>query len=280
MSNECGGWHPESGEVLEPSEVRKAFGPTAGKSIPAYPDYSRLQRYPDRGAASDPVYLSRLACGHFLVSSPTLVKAAEVRSEERTPLEFARMTYQLLLERAHDGEDVDPADVARAQAAIMLEERAAAGRRERQEAARAKAEQEHRASLEGPAQEQLTESQANLQAARDEAFQAIMALLDAVDEDDAAHDQVLATLTGAGFPLDEVRPPANGYLQRTRVGGQDFPYWPKAEHLIGVLQAVHYSRQRGAFISLNGRDLMRVPAPIADGPRVSAEAQEAAAHLT
>lgn len=275
MSGECP-WHPEAGELMEPGDIRKAFGPTAGKTIPLYPDYSRVKRYPGSGPADDAVFLSRLSCGHFLVSSPTLIEAAEVKSEEKTGLEFARMAYRLLLQRAHDGEDVDPADLARAQAAITVQEKAAEGRRERQEAAKTKAEQERREALEGPAREQLAESQTNLQSACDDAFTALFALLDAVDDDAAAHDAVRAALTGAGVPLEQVVPPVRGYVQSTRVGDDDFVYFSKAEWLISLLQAIQYSRHRNSFVSVNGGRELRVPAPIAQGPRVSEEAREAA----
>lgn len=207
------------------------------------------------------------------MTSPTTIAAAEKKAHAEaykpTSLEAARFTYNHLLQAAHDGQEITAADVAQAQAAILVEERAEAGRKERAEAARIKAERELRETLEGPVRDELAESRANVQEARDHAYRALMALLDAVDEDMEAHDNAVATLVAGGFDPAEART-ASGYVQSTRVAGKSFPYFPKAEHLIAVLHAVQYSRHRNAFTSTNGRDLGRnLPIPIAGGPRVS-----------
>lgn len=263
MSGACDR-HPE-GVIMQPSEMVEAFGPTAGKLVPRYPGLSRLERE----GSEKSVYLSRLHCGHFLVSSPVLAAAQEQKVRESTPLEFARLTYQVLLEKAHDGEEVSPAEVASAQAAILVEEQAEAGRKGRQEAARAKAEQEFRECAEGPVRDELAESRTNVQMARDNAFVALMALLDAVDEDLDAHNRGRAALAAAGYRPDDLRT-VNGYVQATVVGKDRFPYFPKAEHLIAVLHAVQYSRHRNSFTSINGRELGKhLPVPIEGGPRVS-----------
>lgn len=258
--------HPQ-GEIMQPSEVVRVFGPTAVNLVPRYPGYGQLQR--DREGSSGPVYLSRLVCGHFLLSSPVIAAAAKEASEERTPLEFARLSYQILLEKAHAGEEVSAAEVATAQAAIMVEERAAEGRRERQEAARVQAERERGERLEGPLRDELVESAENAQGARDNAFQALMALLDAVEDDMDVHNHVLTVLSGAGLDEAEVRPPARGYVHQTRVKGESFPFFPKMEHLIAVLHAVQVTRHRNGFNSTNGRDFKKLPSPVEGGPRVS-----------
>lgn len=264
--------HPE-GEILKPAEIDQAFGPTAGNLVPTYPGYGRL-----RNESNDPVYLSRLdCCGYFLMTSPSTAAAAEKKAQDDayrpSSLEVSRLVYRTLLEKAHAGEDVSPSEVAQAQAAIMVEEEAEAGRNERLEAARIKAEQEYREAVEGPVRDELAESHANIQDAQDNAYLALMALLDAVDEDRKAHDNAMTALVAAGFEAAEVRT-ANGYVQSTRAADKSFPYFPKAEYLIAVLQAVRYSdRHRNSFISTNGRDLGRnLPAPIAGGPRVSPDA--------
>lgn len=265
--------HPEGGEALQPAEIVQAFGPTAGSLIPVWPGYGMLHRS-ETGAS---VYLSRLDCGHYLMTSPTTAAAAEKKARDAadrpTSLQVAAVIYQTLLERAHAGADVLPSEVAEAQAAVMVEQQAEAGRQERLEAARIKAEQDHREAVEGPVRDQLAESHTNLQEAEDKAFLALMALLDAVDEDSEAHDNAMTALMAAGFEAQEVRT-TKGYVQSTRAAGKGFPYFPKAEHLIAVLHAVQYSRHSNAFTSLNGRDLGRgLPIPIAGGPRVSPNAE-------
>ncbi len=135
-----------------------------------------------------------------------------------------------LLEKAHDGEEVTTAEVATAQASILVKERAEAGRTERQEAARIKAEQKLRESLEGPVRDELAESAANVQEARDHAYRALMDMLDAVDADSELHDTAVATLVTGGFAQDEVRPAARGYVQRTMAAGVEFPFSPGPSH--------------------------------------------------
>ncbi len=142
--------HRATTEILQPSEIIQAWGPSACSFIPVWPGYGRLHST----ETADAVYLSKLTCGHYGMTSPTTIAAAEKKAADKahkpSPLELLRLTLKLLLDKAHEGGEVTPAELAEAQGGDLLEEQAAAGRRERAEAARNKAEQAHRKTLEGP----------------------------------------------------------------------------------------------------------------------------------
>jgi hypothetical protein len=268
--------HPsvEGGEIIEPREFVQAFGPTVGKSVPTYPGYNLV-----KNEANNQVSLSRLECGHYLMTSAYTVAQARAQAAATLMAEHpslsAKAAYTALLEKAFQGEDVSAREAAEAQAAILLEEKAEEGRRQRAEAERLRAERAHRKAVAGPVRQELEESRENLQNAQDEAFRAIMVMLDLVDQDHKAHDDAIAQLLDGGFSQEDIKPPARGYLHQTVADGEAFPIWPKMEHLVAVLNAVKATRHRNAFYSTEGRDLGKnLPTPIPNGPAINPGADE------
>lgn len=229
--------------------------------------------------AQNTVCLSRLECGHFLMTSAYTVAAARSRQAAALmagdPQLSAQEAFTLLLHKAYQGEEVSAREAAEAQAAILLEEKAEAGRRQRAEAEQARAQRAHRKAVAGPVRQELNESRENIQDAQDEAFLAIMALLDLVDQDHRTHDEAISQLLDVGYSQEDVRPPARGYLHQTVADGKSFPIWPKMEHLVAVLNSVRHTRHQNAFYAMEGRDLGKnLPAPIPKGPVVSPGADE------
>lgn len=274
--------HPGGTAVLNRKELVQAFGPTATAMIPLAPGYVRLQN--DSGA---PVYISGLECQHYAMVSPSTVEAARAAAlpaptetpvevppypNKRNPPVTAKTSMEELNElfaAARAGKTVDPAEVARTQAAIALEEVAEQGRAERAEAEQARQEQEARDALEGPARAKLIESNENVQALLDTAFQALMNLLDGVDTNAVVHDEVLATLTAGGFTPDEVRR-TDGYVTRTLVGDEAFSQHLKAEYLLALLHTLMTTRHLNAFVGVGGRSISKELPPLTQGgPRVS-----------
>ncbi|BAS18715.1 hypothetical protein AHiyo8_pII70400 (plasmid) [Arthrobacter sp. Hiyo8] len=261
--------HPAGVEILQPAEIAQAFGPTAMALIPLAPGYGKL-----RNDTNVDVYLQRLKCGHAVMISASTAKADEARRLEEmwdSPVKTDPVVElkQLLMD-AREGRKVDPAHVAALRAQIELETLAEEGRRERAEEERAKAEKEAQEALLLPLQEELSASREKVQAKQIEAAKAILALLEAVDEDMAVQDDAVGQLVTAGIPDHEVRPPARGYVHITRIGDQDFPYFPRVEWLTAVLNAITHGRYRnGGLTSIAGRDLLKgIPSPIAGGPNI------------
>jgi hypothetical protein len=262
--------HPKGAEILQPAEVVQAFGETALALIPLAPGYGKLRN----DATNVNVYLQRLQCGHAVMVSPSTVRAAETRRlEEMWNTEVKTdpaVELRELLADAREGRKVDPAHVAALRAQIEIETLAEEGRRERAEAEKVKAEKEAQEALLWPLQAELAESREKVQEKQVEAVKAILALFGAVDEDMSVQDDAVRQLVAAGVPDEEIRPPARGYLHVTRVGDQDFPFYPRAEWLTAVLNAVIHGRYRnGGLGGMDGRDLVKgIPSPIANGPNI------------
>lgn len=268
MSTACD--HPNGSAVLDPQELVQAFGPTAVSLIPLQPGFARLNN--DSGA---PVFLSRLACSHFSMTSPTTVQAARTEIEEAmttphlTAADAARADLARLLAETRAGATVDPAAVVAAKERISLEDLAEEGRQERAAAALAKEQAEALVALSGPLCQDMATAQANVQEAQDAAYRAVLALLDAVDEATATRNRVVATLTEGGVDPAEVTPPARGWIRQTVVLGESFKHWQKVEYLTGVLNAVKdHHKHRNGFFGGEGRDLGKgVPSHLAQAPR-------------
>lgn len=271
---ECNHPNIEGGEIIQQREFVQAFGVNVTKDVPLYPGYNLLAN-----DANQRVSVSRLECGDFLLQSGYTIAQARAQAVTAAiagePGITAQEALALLLHKAFQGEPVSARDAAEAQASILLEEKAEAGRRQREHARQLREIREHRKEVASPIRQDLDESRENIQHCQDEAFRAIMALLDAVDQDHKVHDEAVAQLLDGGFSYEEIKPPARGYLHETVADGEGFPIWPKMEHLVAVLNAVRYSRHRNSFFSMEGRDLGgNLPAPIPSGPRVSPGADE------
>lgn len=275
--------HPPLVEVIEPSELVRAFGPTAAKHIPPAPGYAQL-----RNDSGEGVYLSRLACGHFSMGSPTTVKAAMEAAEAAAwqekpePVQVQRRkspvgppmsgdALRQAFEDARAGREVDAAEVARLEASIRLEEVAEQGRQERAEAERIEQAEAARTALEGPQRQKLELSRLIVQDQLDATFQALQKLLDVVDDDAAVHEAVLAALTAGGdFSAGEVRT-TNGYVTTTTVGGEEFKMHLKAEYILTLLWTLQASRRhQNSSVGVGGRNLMKELPPLTQGgPRIT-----------
>jgi hypothetical protein len=191
-------------------------------------------------------------------------------SRQKAKVKASVEQLNALFAAARAGQTVDPAEVARVEAGIRLEEAAAQGRQERADAeAIAKAEQA-RTALEGPARKKLAESDADVQALLDTAYQALVNLLDGVDANTAVHDEVLDGLIAGGFAPGEVRR-ADGYVISTTVGGQKFQTAVKAEYLLTLLWTLSASRRHlNGFIGVGGRNILKELPPLTlGGPRIT-----------
>jgi hypothetical protein len=177
--------------------------------------------------------------------------------------------YENLLTRVRAGEYVDPAEVVLAKQAIELQKLADEGQHKRAEELRVKQAAAARNALEVPALEELQESRDRLQRLQKQAYETLLSLFDAVDEDAELQTEVGDRLIEAGFDQAEVHPPVRGFLRTTVVGDQEFPYWTKAEWLIGILNVVmHGKKHPNALNGNEGRDLRKVlPSTLQQGPR-------------
>lgn len=258
--------HPKTKDIWSLSEIRQAYGDKATEQVPVQPGYARLAN-----DAQKPVYLSRLSCKvHFAQISPESIEAV-TRTILTGPAPSARQTVEELLAGAYEGRPIDPTDLARAEAATRLEELAAQGERDRAEAAAAKAVQEAREALHGPASEQLMESRETVQELLDAAFHALMNLMDGVDDDRAEHEDVFKVLTAGGHAPHEIRV-TDGYVTKTIVGGEQFKMHLKAEYLLTLLHTLWTTRHYNSTVGVGGRSVSKELPPLTQGgPRISPE---------
>lgn len=220
-----------------------------------------------------PVHLSRLACGHYAMTSPT-TRAEHIKELEEKlghslirPLQKAEAELKKLLADVRAGKEIEPAEVTLAREAVELARIAEEGERERMLAEMAKAEQEAREALEGPLGEELAESREHLNDLQTAAFRAIVELLDAVEEDQELHEEAATALIQHGADPAIVQQ-SRGYRQITHVGGRQFEHQPKLEWVIGILNQVkHHTKHRGLH-GIEGRDLGNAIPPNTDGTPV------------
>lgn len=260
--------HPAGSAIYNQRELIPAYGPTVLERVPQAPGIIKLVN--DLNA---PVHLSRLACGHFAMTSPT-TRAEHIKQLEEKlgqpllrPLQKAEAELKRLLNDVRAGKEIEPAEVTLAREAVELARIAEEGERERLIAQMEKEQQEAREALEGPLAEELGDSRANLDALQTAAFRAIVELLDAVEEDQQLHEDAARELVQHGADPALVQQ-SRGYRQITHVGGRQFEHSMKLEWLIGILNQVkHHTKHRGLH-GIEGRDLGNLIPPNTDGTPV------------
>lgn len=260
--------HPADAATIDHAQLLEAFGETATDRVPLHPGRVLLS------SGSGPrALLSRLDCGHFIKVTPATKAEAAENFEKmlKQPLTKSAATLErelaALYARARGGRKVDPAAVVELREAIALAELAEEGYRERTEAARAEAEREALAQLEGPLHRELTESRDRVQELQRYAYEVLVQMLDAVDEDMAIQYEAVTDLVAHGVESDAVRPPINGFIQNTVVLGEAFPHFQKMEWIVGILTLLQqHPQHRGSLAGgVQGRSI-KVPPRFQGGP--------------
>lgn len=257
--------HSKPMKGLQPHErakIEQDFGPTIAGKVPDFPERMKVQLSRPDGPVD--INLTRLQCGCIAVIHPSFIDSLE-RTELDALLgtqESAADTLATLLARAERGELVDARDVVIAREAVELEAlREAAEARSRSELAEDMA-REFRDTLTQKISTDLSEGRAQLQQLQNDAYAAVIALLDAAEVHNGQAIDAADQLARAGVS----EPQRRGLGRTTEVitGDTVQPWWPVQDWAAGLLGAV---QTRHRLLGNSRWDRAELPRVYPSGPK-------------